>query len=406
VGRRSRSRVIQRDEDASVFGDQASRREYLAHAECLEVVHKDEIGIPAGGDGSLVAQPEALRGVERAHGDGLYRIHPHAYREAQMVVHVAVGNDILNMAVIAAERAAPRVAGRNAGQERSEVLGGGAFAYKDVAAPAKVLAHLLKRGALVGIRNAGDEIGVEIPAKQAWGVSVHNFAVGRTELDFCQYVVVAGDDAGEVHHFADTGHFGVVDELFQFFSGKDRAGILERRRRNTGGEGDKNIERQVSPVFQHVPDAFQSVDVGDFVRIGHDAGSAVREYQPGETRGAHHAGFDMDVGVDEAGQQVGSSRVNDFHRLGMREAEDFASAHADVRFPDFAGQHVHQLRVGNEKVGGAAPARRHIHKVFQIVDVVHAGLRRRKQGQGGRAKKRERFSVFPPNVLPTPKCVF
>ena len=78
----------------------------------------------------------------------------------QMVVHVAVGNDILNMAVIAAERAAPRVAGRNAGQERSEVLGGGAFAYKDVAAPAKVLAHLLKRGALVGIRNAGDEIGV------------------------------------------------------------------------------------------------------------------------------------------------------------------------------------------------------------------------------------------------------
>ena len=52
-----------------------------------------------------------------------------------MVVHVAVGNDILNMAVIAAERAAPRVAGRNAGQERSEVLGGGAFAYKDVAAP-------------------------------------------------------------------------------------------------------------------------------------------------------------------------------------------------------------------------------------------------------------------------------
>ena len=82
-----------------------------------------------------------------------------------MVVHVAVGNDILNMAVIAAERAAPRVAGRNAGQERSEVLGGGAFAYKDVAAPAKVLAHLLKRGALVGIRNAGDEIGVEIPAK-------------------------------------------------------------------------------------------------------------------------------------------------------------------------------------------------------------------------------------------------
>lgn len=29
VGRRSRSRVIQRDEDASVFGDQASRREYL-----------------------------------------------------------------------------------------------------------------------------------------------------------------------------------------------------------------------------------------------------------------------------------------------------------------------------------------------------------------------------------------
>lgn len=52
------------------------------------------------------------------------------------------------------------------------------------------------------------------------------------------------------------------------------------------------------------------------------------------------------VGVDEAGQQVGSSRINDFHRLGMREAEDFASAHADVRFPDFAGQHVHQLRVG------------------------------------------------------------
>ena len=237
-------------------------------------------------------------------------------------------------------------------------------------------------------------------------MSVHNFAVGRTELDFCQYVVVAGDDAGEVHHFADTGHFGVVDELFQFFSGKDRAGILERRRRNTGGEGDKNIERQVSPVFQHVPDAFQSVDVGDFVRIGHDAGGAVREYQPGETRGAHHAGFDMDVGVDEAGQQVGPSRVNDFHRLGMREAEDFASAHADVRFPDFAGQHVHQLRVGNEKVGGAAPARRHIHKVFQIVDVVHAGLRRRKQGQGGRAKKRERFSVFPPNVLPLQSVFF
>lgn len=111
------------------------------------------------------------------------------------------------------------------------------------------------------------------------------------------------------------------------------------------------------------------------------------------------------VGVDEAGQQVGPSRVNDFHRLGMREAEDFASAHADVRFPDFAGQHVHQLRVGNEKVGGLR-RRRHIHKVFQIVDVVHAGLRRRKQGQGGRAKKRERFSVFPQTSCPLQSVFF
>ena len=78
------------------------------------------------------------------------------------------------------------------------------------------------------------------------------------------------------------------------------------------GEGDKNVERQMAPVFQHVPDAFQTVDIGDFVRIGHDAGGAVREYQPGETRGAYHAGFDMDVGVDEAGQQVGSCASTTF----------------------------------------------------------------------------------------------
>ena len=160
----------------------------------------------------------------------------------------------------------------------------------------------------------------------------------------------------------------------------------------------------MAPVFQHVPDAFQTVDIGDFVRIGHDAGGAVREYQPGETRGAYHAGFDMDVGVDEAGQQVGSLRVNDLHSLGMREAEDFAAAHADVCFPDFSGQHVHQLRVGDEEVGGAAPARRHVHKVFQIVDVVHAGLRR--MGNRGRGWAKKRGRCFPQRPRPLQSVFF
>ena len=112
----------------------------------------------------------------------------------------------------------------------------------------------------------------------------------------------------------------------------------------------------------------------------------------------------MDVGVDEAGQQVGSLRVNDLHSLGMREAEDFASAHADVRFPDFSGQHVHQLRVGDEEVGGAAPARRHVHKVFQIVDVVHAGLRR--MGNRGRGWAKKRGRCFPQRPRPLQSVFF
>ena len=113
----------------------------------------------------------------------------------------------------------------------------------------------------------------------------------------------------------------------------------------------------------------------------------------------------MDVGVDEAGQQVGPSGVNDFHRLGMREAEDFASAHADVRFPDFAGQHVHQLRVGNEKVGGAAPAAistRFFRSSMSYMQVSGVGNRGKAEGR----RSESAFPCFPQTSCPLQSVFF
>ena len=98
------------------------------------------------------------------------------------------------------------------------------------------------------------------------------------------------------------------------------------------------------------------------MRVRHHAGRAAREHQSGETGRAGHARFDVDVGVDETGEEVRALSVHSTQSFRVGKAEKFSVADADGRFPDFPGEDVNHPCVDDEQISGAASARGLIHK--------------------------------------------
>jgi hypothetical protein len=72
----------------------------------------------------------------------------------------------------------------------------------------------------------------------------------------------------------------------------------------------------VGRALQHELHAGNAQDIGDFVRIGNRRNGPVHHGSPAKLARDEKRAFDMDVSVDEAGEDVGIALAADFANLG------------------------------------------------------------------------------------------
>ncbi len=74
--------------------------------------------------------------------------------------------------------------------------------------------------------------------------------------------------------------------------------------------------------------------------------------------GRHHGALDVDVGVEQAGREIGAAEVERLARgVAGADADDDAARERDLGRIDLAGEHVDQLQVGEQEVGRLAAGR-------------------------------------------------
>ena len=146
-------------------------------------------------------------------------------------------------------------------------------------------------GALVGIGNAGAQVGIQLAAKQGGGVPVNRLAARMAQGNFVQHFGVSVQYAGVVHHFAQRGHVGVVHEGREIRSLQNRAAVFKGRSRNTRRQCEKNIQRQGLGAGQQKMQSRRTAHVGQLVRVGHHRGCAVGQGHLGKAGRGHHARF-------------------------------------------------------------------------------------------------------------------
>src|SRR5215211_2131808 len=198
-------------------------------------LEEDDVGAASGGDAAYVLpHPEPLRSIERSHlegGDGADTL---PYGVAHHEVHVLLLDEGLGAAVVGDEQ---DVAGVQAQlgvglYGGGDVVPGGAAPELGVHALAQAPYSVLGRGALVAAGDAARRVGGEAPVVGGPGkVPVGYLARAQGGGDLTVHLLVAEDDAGEVHHLAQSDHVLPPREgLGDLFGSDYRPGRLHLRR--------------------------------------------------------------------------------------------------------------------------------------------------------------------------------
>ena len=137
------------------------------------------------------------------------------------------------------------------------------------------------------------------------------------------------------------------------------AGVLEPRQRgHARRHGQEDLQRQVTPLVEHPAHALEAEDVRHLVVVDERGRRPVREHRLGEARDGDHHRLDVQVGVDQARDEVRALGVD---RLGLRadRVRDVAEhRHAAVRdrhvraVEHLARVHVHEPAAADDEVGG------------------------------------------------------
>ena len=185
-------------------------------------------------------------------------------------------------------------------------------------------------------------------------MAVQALARGAGQDDFVQHGGISGQQAGIVHHFPQGADPFVPHERSQIRGGQDRAGILKGRAGHAGGQRQTQIQGQVPRAFQQITQAGQTQNIGDFMWIGHHCGRAVRHDQTGEFRRGQHGGFQVQMGVYQAGQHETPARVH--AAAGRKPAwaetqkNPVARGYGNVA-QQGAAEHIHHIHVFHAEIG-------------------------------------------------------
>ena len=183
-----------------------------------------------------------------------------------------------------------------------------------------------------------------------------------------------GDDArigvehtGEIHHLGQSDHLGVVAEGQEIVDFELGPGGLERGRRHAGTEIDPNVHDRLFRRGEEIGDAFGTGDIGDLVRVANDGGNAVAQDAAVEFERGDQRGFDVQMGIDEAGYGKASPAIDCLVALILAvRTDDPVRHHSDIGFGDVPGDDVEPPDIADDEVGGlqAAPGPDHSDKRF------------------------------------------
>jgi hypothetical protein len=168
---------------------------------------------------------------------------------------------------------------------------------------------------------------------------------------------IGGEDAGVVHHLGEADDLPVPAELQEVGDLQRRAAGLVRRGGDAGREVDAQIHDHALGVFEEVADAVGAQHVGDLVRIADRGGDALGQHAAVELERGDERGFDVEVGVDEAGHGKAAVAFDQPHAVVIAiGADDAVADDGDVGVGDGAGDDVEQPDILDDDVGGISPA--------------------------------------------------
>ena len=336
--------------------DDAAGRDHRLHRALLEVADQNDIGAAAGRDHAAVLEAEGIgRRPARGAIDVVQRP-AEGNQRAHHVVEVALLGDVERVAIVGAQAAhARRILVEDLG-ERMQVLGHRALADEHGEALLQLLAAVLGNGGLVVGANARGEIAVEVVAAHQRRMAVDMAVLEGDEL--VEDVVAARQNAGKVHELGKADHLGVRRERDQVRGQQFRAGGLEGGRRHAGGELHAQVHDRGLGRLQEEADAFEAEHVGDLVRIADRRGDAMGQHAAVEFLRRDQRGFDVEMGVDEAGHGEEAAAVDLARALiGRVGADDAIARDGDVGHRHAAIDDVEQADIPDDQIGGrGAPA--------------------------------------------------
>ena len=140
------------------------------------------------------------------------------------------------------------------------------------------------------------------------------------------------------------------------------AGVFQPRRRGgAAGHLHEYVDALLQGLVVHQAHAFQTHDIGDFMRVYEHRGGAVGHYRAGELRDGEHAALDMHMRIAQAGEDVAAVRLDHLgigadHGRGVGAAiGKTAVCDGNIRvFNNFAGMDVHPFALPDNHIGGRA----------------------------------------------------
>ena len=336
--------------------------------EAVPIVDDHKIRQIAGSNGAAVVQQEVPGGgVARSlHGhDGVCSQGDGFFHD---IVNVALFQQVVWMLVVGAEHAALNVFAAQQRGQRLQIPGGSALADHNELSPLQLGHGLLHIGALmVGVHPGGD-IGVQVVAGKARGVTVDLLMVSLGGHDLLHHLAVAVDDAHKVHHLRQPLYPGVVIEGVDGPVVQVGPGFVQGRGRDAGGQHEPHVHRQFLGSLEHVFDAVGAHDVGNFVGVGDDGGGAVGQNSLGKLLGAHQGALQMDMGINEARQHDLAGDVGLHPAAILSHAHNEPLCHGNIPAAQLVGKHIDIGGVFQHQVR-RDPARRHIDDMELLVEL-------------------------------------
>lgn len=349
----------------SVDGDGFAVDDGANDVEMFEILQQDDVGAFPRSDGAeILIHAVALGGVDGGHADGGDWIDAVFDGDAQDVIHVAVADEGVWMGVVADE-AGEATADAGFGEgfgDHWQILPGAAHAQLGVHAETHFGDDVFGTGGFVAAADAAGGVGVQSGTGFWQGVVAgDDFVCDEGGVDDAVGVVIAGEDAWEVHHFAEAHDLVSLHGAGDVFWSDETAGVFKSWHGWHAGRGDEHaFERCALCVVDHAAHAVETEHVADLVGIGIDADGAVGHDGFGVFADGEHGGFDVDVTVEKTWRHVEAAGVDDLGvwadaGCGVADEGDASFGDGDVDvFLELGGADVDERAAADDGVSGLA----------------------------------------------------